>query len=96
MQTFEDAVDEVLRELKETLLKKQADYGHKNILEFGELGVLVRANDKLARLRNLMQSQQAALNEPLEDSWKDLAGYSVIALMLRRGTFTLPLGRKTK
>ena len=33
--------------------KKQHDYGPGNISSFGEVGVLVRVSDKIARLKNL-------------------------------------------
>lgn len=88
-KTFEEAVSDVVMEISDLLVRKQKDYGHKNILEFGEFGCLVRTNDKVARLKNL--STREGLNESIDDSWKDLAGYSILALMLRRGTFTLPL-----
>jgi len=91
---FEDGLDEILSELRELMIKKQKDYGHDNILEFGELGVLVRANDKMARLKNLIQNDKEAQNESIEDSWKDLANYAIIALLLRRDKFENPLGRK--
>ena len=88
---FEDACREVARELTDLLIKKQKDYGKGNILDFGEFGVLVRANDKMARLKNLLKGGTAPKNESIEDSWKDLACYSVIALMLKMGWFELPL-----
>lgn len=88
--TFEEALDEVINELRELMINKQRDYGHRNIMDFGEYGVLVRANDKIARLKNLLGKKEPK-NEALEDSWRDLANYAIIALMLRKGTFTLPL-----
>jgi hypothetical protein len=38
----------------QVLDSKQLDYGSANIADFGEYGVLVRANDKVARLKNLL------------------------------------------
>jgi len=35
-------------------IQKQLDYGSGNIARFGELGVMVRANDKIERLRTLL------------------------------------------
>lgn len=90
-KTFQDGVDLVLNELRSVMLKKQADYGHRNITDFGELGCLVRANDKMSRLKNLLMSKQQPNNESIEDSWIDLANYAIIALMLRKRVFTLPL-----
>lgn len=65
--------------------QKQSDYGAANITAFGEFGVLVRSNDKLARLRNLQRRIGPVSNEPVEDSWRDLSVYGVIARMCRMG-----------
>lgn len=89
---FEDACYEIATELARLVISKQKDYGHENILAFGEFGILVRVNDKIARLKNLQDKEVS--NEPTEDSWKDMAGYSILAIMLRRGTFELPLKDK--
>lgn len=70
--------------------KKQRDYGSENIAAFGELGVLVRVNDKIARLKNLCnketpQSRSVPENESIMDSWQDLSVYGVIARLVRKG-----------
>ena len=89
--TFEGAVHAVMSELEVLMVSKHRDYSSANIMEFGELGVLMRANDKMARLKNLVPAGKTPNHEGIEDSWMDLANYGVIALMLRRGWFTLPL-----
>lgn len=89
--TFEEAFDSVIAEIRQLMLSKQHDYGHRNITDFGELGVLVRVNDKINRLKNLQQSGKAPQNESIEDSWRDIVNYGIIVLMLRKGTFELPL-----
>lgn len=89
-KTWKEACQQVANEIVELLWLKQQDYGYRNILDFAELGCLVRANDKICRLKNLVDKEPE--NEKVDDSWADLAGYAIIALMLRRGTFTLPLG----
>lgn len=91
MKTFEEALQAIAKEVVELVIAKQHDYGHGNILAFGEFGVLVRTSDKLERLKNLLKSNTEPENETIEDTWMDLVGYSLLALMLRRGTFTLPL-----
>lgn len=90
--TFEEAIDLVLGEMRSTMIKKQRDYGPGNIDGFGELGVLVRATDKQARLRNLLYDNPGGpSNETLDDTWLDLSCYGLIALMVRRGIWGLPL-----
>lgn len=70
--------------------RKQQDYGSGNISINGELGVMVRTQDKISRIKNLLQKEmrseaQIPNNESLLDSWADLANYGVIGLLLRTG-----------
>lgn len=80
-----------------TIAGKQRDYGHDNIARFGVTGLVVRLSDKAARLINLLTRAQGRLlthlptNEPIADTWLDIAGYCVLALMWIDGTFLLPL-----
>jgi hypothetical protein len=91
-ETFEQAVDSILAEMRETMIAKQRDYGPGNIDGFGELGVLIRATDKHARLKNLLyENPNEPSNESLDDTWLDMANYSLIALMVRRGIWGLPM-----
>lgn len=100
--TFEDGLDSVLKDLRETMIRKQKDYGPKNITECGTIGVVVRMNDKLARLKNIFGitsgsfKQREATNESVEDSFIDVANYGIIALMLKRNVFELPLAEDVK
>lgn len=75
----------------ETLIKKQHDYGHRNILTFGLAGVAVRLCDKIARMENLLKRGSEAQNEALTDTYMDIVGYASIALMLEDGSFELEL-----
>ena len=75
--------------LAQLMDRKQQDYGSSNISLNGELGVMVRSQDKVSRLRNLltkeMKGDMAVNHESVEDSWADLANYGVIGLLLRSG-----------
>ena len=73
------------------VIRKQRDYGHDNILQFGILGIAVRVSDKWARIENLIAKGAEPQNESLRDSWMDIAGYALVAMMLEEGVFTLPL-----
>ena len=65
--------------------KKQKDYGPKNIARFGVRGLSVRLYDKVERLANLlMDKEEDPQNEPLEDTFKDIANYGLIGLLLLR------------
>lgn len=95
-KTFEDALDEVFDEMKKVLISKRHVYGTGNIPQFGELGVLVRASDKIQRLRNILYLKPTGVEnsiavETIDDTWKDLLGYAALALILRKGEFELPL-----
>lgn len=94
MDTFDSAIKQLAADIAELVISKQRDYGKGNILKSPvgvELGILVRLGDKLNRLANLLQKNQEPANESLTDSWRDVAGYALIALMYRSGKFELPL-----
>jgi hypothetical protein len=85
---FEDEVRIVYDELMSLLLKKHKDYGPKNIADApgGALnGLRVRMHDKLARVNNLVDTGNAPQYESLEDSFKDMANYAIIGLLVLRG-----------
>jgi hypothetical protein len=84
---FEDDVRIVYDELMSVLIKKHKDYGPKNIADApgGALnGLRVRIHDKTARINNLLDFRRKAEYESLEDSFKDLANYAIIALLVLR------------
>jgi len=85
---FASAVWEIMDEIGNLLISKQMDYGPGNINNaFGGPinGLMVRIGDKFERLKNLYRHGSAPKHEPVEDSFKDMANYAVIALMVQRG-----------
>lgn len=90
-QTFEEALDCILAEMRAVIISKNEDYGPGNIAAFGELGVLVRASDKIERLKTLLVRKRQPNYEGIDDTWLDLANYGVIAQMVRRGWWGLPM-----
>ena len=65
--------------------EKQKDYGPGNISRFGVKGLSVRLYDKVERLANLLVDRnESPKNESLEDTFKDIANYGLIGLMLLR------------
>lgn len=86
-QQFKEDVENTFNELKELLISKHLDYGPKNISESpgGPInGLRVRMHDKLARINNLVDNSRNAQHEPLEDSFKDMANYAIIGLLVLR------------
>lgn len=72
----------------EVLVKKQNDYGPKNIAlaPGGPLnGLRVRMHDKMSRINHLIDSGATPENESLRDSFLDMLNYSVIAMMVLDG-----------
>ena len=77
--------------------KKQMDYGPSNISmgtslindeekRLSLVGLIVRINDKVQRLLNLMvKNNREAQNEPAIDAFKDLACYGMIAQIVQNG-----------
>lgn len=62
--------------------RKQQDYGPGNIAAFGQVGIVIRMNDKFERIKTIIKSKsRRAKNESIEDSFRDLCNYSIIAVM---------------
>lgn len=90
--TLNTSTMDLLDEVERTVIAKQKDYGHGNIMRHGLQGVIVRMCDKVERIKNLESKRFGEpVNESLDDSWLDLVGYCIIAIMLLHGTFELPL-----
>jgi hypothetical protein len=84
---FKKDVEATFNELKELLLSKHLDYGPKNISDSpgGPInGLRVRMHDKSARINNLVDKNKNPQHESLEDSFKDMANYAIIGLLVLR------------
>ena len=80
-----------------TFCKKQMDYGPSNIAmgtalktkedrRLSLIGLIVRINDKVQRLMNLVvKHNRDAQNEPVMDAFKDLSVYGIIAQIVQNG-----------
>ena len=78
---FERDVDKAFRELEKLLLSKHRDYGPRNIADApgGAInGLRVRMHD------NLVDNNKNPEHESLEDSFKDMANYAIIGLLVLR------------
>jgi hypothetical protein len=66
---------------------RQRKYGSTNIAMFGEKGCVVRAFDKLARLKQAFFEAMGmnASDEKVYDSWLDLINYAVMGAVCHRG-----------
>jgi hypothetical protein len=86
----------IMTEEYEMFCKKQLDYGKGNIMLGGDVnnpldrklamsGIVIRMNDKINRLVQLvLKSGKDHVNESVQDTFKDLCNYAIIAQMVDR------------
>lgn len=81
-----EAVERILREQLDLMVRKNADYSSDNIRVDGLRGVAVRLVDKVARLRNLLSKPKSERNfESVLDTLRDISNYGVIGQLLESG-----------
>ena len=89
-ETMELITDECVA-LKDKLIRKNVNYGSAfegrpclvpAITPFG--GLMVRLSDKIARLETLLGGEPDTVGESLDDTLDDIAGYAILAKVLRR------------
>ena len=94
--TIYNGYTQIQAEQLELFAKKHLDYGMSNIsagtqlqnqdeVDFALTGLWYRVSDKVNRWKNLIITQRASQNEPLSDTYKDLANYGIIAQLVERG-----------
>ena len=84
--TQADRISELCDEVKALLIRKNNDYGDsfgKQFEKRGMLGALIRMEDKLSRLDTLVGGHQAEVDESIDDTLRDLAGYALLTLVER-------------
>ena len=90
--SVEDGIKRITNELTEILLSKNHDYGNSGMKPpmfvpglTGYEGLLVRLGDKVNRLTKLMEhTGKPQVNESVEDTLMDMAGYAVLLVYMRR------------
>ena len=72
----------IQKELLETFIKKNNDYGNSNLDTFGKIGILIRLQDKINRYINISKNNiHLVEDESLDDTIKDLINYSYLFLI---------------
>lgn len=84
---YEMHSDLTVETLSYTLGRKRRDYGKQAIEANGLPGVVVRLNDKVHRLINLLGTDSEPNNESIDDTYFDICGYCIIAIALQKGNF---------
>lgn len=87
MAQFRNDALEIYADALDVLVKKQIDYGPKNISNVPGgpmMGLAVRLHDKISRLANLLENDIDPNNESIEDTFLDIANYGMIGLMITK------------
>lgn len=66
---------------------KHQGYGPDSINRHGEHGVLIRLDEKVARILKAVKSGHESPDEKVQDNWMDIAIYGVMGFMLRVGAW---------
>jgi hypothetical protein len=76
--------DILMKENRELFIRKNNDYGS-SFEDFGFIGIIVRINDKINRIKSLMDKNgnPQVQNEALDDSVQDLYNYCVLGMMYK-------------
>lgn len=80
----EQRITSVTDVLRDTLIRKNRDYGDsfaKQYAKYGIMSGLIRMDDKMRRLENLVGGAEANVDESVEDTLLDLAGYALLCVV---------------
>ena len=84
----ESDIVNIALEIGELVEKKDKDYNsafYKTLKEYGDVAYFLRIDDKLNRLKSLLlRSKDAEINESVEDTLKDIVGYTLLMLKEKR------------
>lgn len=75
-------VNEIMDNNKNLFINKNRDYGN-SFEDFGFIGILIRLNDKINRLKTICKNKNTSIDEKVEDTINDLYNYCVIGLMYK-------------
>ena len=81
------SIKEIAIEVAELVEKKNRDYGNsfdKTLEEYGDTAYFLRIEDKLSRLKSLSKKDVAEVDESIEDTLKDIIGYTLLMINNRR------------
>ena len=86
-EQFLKGIDEIHAICREIAKNKNHDYGQDNLTTFGIKGNLVRANDKMARLKNILwdNCEIQVPEEKVLETVLDLINYATYMAMMLSG-----------
>ena len=83
----ESLITDIALEVANLVEKKNHDYGNsfdKTVEEYGEVAYFLRIEDKLRRLKSLNKKDAAVVSESVEDTLKDIIGYTLLMINYKR------------
>ena len=89
--TFQEGTEILCDAMKLLLISKNHKYGKNNILKFGQQGIFMRDWDKICRLEEGIMKGVDLGEEGLLETWADNAGYSLVAMLLEKDWYELPV-----
>ena len=84
---MKDMIKEIANEVAELVEKKNKDYGNsfdRTLEVYGDVAYFLRIEDKLSRLRCLTKKKVCITDESIEDTLKDIIGYTLLMINNKR------------
>jgi hypothetical protein len=85
---FKVKIKEIFKNMEDLLIRKNSDYGNSSF-SLGNMGSVVHLWDKMSRFKTLyeksLKGENPLINESMDDTLKDIIGYSVIGLIILEG-----------
>ena len=76
-------IEKIALEIAKLVEKKNHDYNNsfaKTLAEYGDTAYFLRIEDKLSRLKSLSKKDAQVVEESIEDTLKDIVGYTLLML----------------
>ena len=80
-------IKEIAIDVADLVEKKNKDYGNsfdKTLEEYCDTAYFLRIEDKLSRLKSLSKKEAAVIDESIEDTLKDIIGYTLLMINNKR------------
>lgn len=80
-------IGKIANEIADLVERKNKDYGNsfdKTLDEYGDVAYFLRIEDKISRLKSLTKKEALVTNESIEDTLKDIVGYTLLMINYKR------------
>jgi hypothetical protein len=74
------SLDYIMNQNRDLFIRKNQDYGN-SFADFALIGICVRLNDKINRLKSLTKNCAQVMDESIDDTINDLYNYCLLGLM---------------